>query len=73
MPLSERSRSAIFRKLSVVVDEESIEELRSHFPARDVEEPVTEDHVRAEFVVGTVLGAAIPMTGILLGAILATA
>jgi hypothetical protein len=47
--LSEKSRSAIYRGLaSVVQDEEAIEEMLSHFPAREVEELVTKDFLRAE-------------------------
>lgn len=38
MPLSGRSRSAIFQKLGDVVDQQSIEQMQSSFPARDVEE-----------------------------------
>lgn len=49
MTLSERSRSAIYRGLSSVVeDQEAIEEMLSHFPAREVEELVTKDYLRAE-------------------------
>lgn len=47
--LSEKSRSAIYRGLaSVVDDEEAVEEMLSHFPAREVEELVTKDFLRAE-------------------------
>lgn len=49
MTLSEKSRSAIYQGLaSVVEDEEAIEEMLSHFPGREVEEPVTKDFLRAE-------------------------
>lgn len=49
MRLSEKSRSAIYQGLaSVVHDEEAIEEMLSHFPARGVEELVTKDSFCAE-------------------------
>lgn len=34
--------------VTLVPDEQAVQELLSHFPARDVEEPVTKDHLRAE-------------------------
>ncbi len=50
--LSERSRSALYLGLSGVVgNEEAVEEMLSYFPARDVEESVTKEHLRAEFTV----------------------
>ena len=49
MALTERSRSALYQGLSVVVaDEQAVEEMLSYFPARDVEEPVTKEFLRAE-------------------------
>jgi hypothetical protein len=49
MSLSEKSRTAIYRGFSDVIDDpQAIEELLSYFPARDVEEPVTKDFLRAE-------------------------
>lgn len=48
MPLSERSRTTIYQALEPVVGEEAISEMLSHFPARDVEEPVTKEFLRAE-------------------------
>ncbi|MEZ5311516.1 MAG: hypothetical protein R2735_13180 [Microthrixaceae bacterium] len=49
MALSERSRSALYRGFSAVVDdEEAVAEMLSFFPARDVEEAVTKEFVRAE-------------------------
>jgi hypothetical protein len=51
MSLSERSRSVLFRELSSMVgDEDAVGEMMSYFPARDVEEPVTKEHLRAELV-----------------------
>jgi hypothetical protein len=52
MPLSERSRSVLYRGLSDAIgDEGAVEEMLSHFPARDVEEVVTKEHLRAEMTV----------------------
>ncbi len=49
MALTERSRSALYQGLSVAVDDEqAVEEMLSYFPARDVEEPVTKEFLRAE-------------------------
>ncbi|HXH57362.1 hypothetical protein [Iamia sp.] len=49
MALTERSRSALYQGLGTIIDdEEAVREVLSHFPARDVEEPVTKDHLRAE-------------------------
>jgi chromosome segregation ATPase len=46
--MTERSRSALYQGLSTVVDEEAVQEMMSFFPARDVEEPVTKEFLRAE-------------------------
>jgi len=46
--LTERSRSALYLGLSNIVDEEAVQEMMSYFPARDVEEPVTKEFLRAE-------------------------
>lgn len=48
MALSERSRSALYQGFSAFVDEEAVQEMMSFFPARDVEEPVTKEFLRAE-------------------------
>ena len=48
MALTERSRSALYLGLSSIVDEEAVQEMMSFFPARDVEEPVTKELLRAE-------------------------
>lgn len=48
MALTEKSRAALFQGLSNVVDEEAVEEMLSFFPARDVEEAVTKEFLRAE-------------------------
>jgi hypothetical protein len=47
--LSEKSRSALYQGLvSAVRDEEAVAEMMAYFPARDVEEPVTKEYLRAE-------------------------
>lgn len=49
MSLSEKSRSALYVGLTgLVEDEEAVGEMLSYFPARDVEEPVTKEFLRAE-------------------------
>jgi hypothetical protein len=49
MSLSERNRAALYHGLCTVIDdEEAVDEMLSHFPARDAEEPATKDFVRAE-------------------------
>ena len=48
MALTERSRSALYLGLSNIVDEEAVQEMMSFFPARDVEDPVTKELLRAE-------------------------
>jgi flavin-dependent dehydrogenase len=48
MSLSERNRSALYQGLSEVIDPDAVEEMLSYFPARDVEEPVTKEYLRAE-------------------------
>ena len=48
MPLSQKHRSTIFQKLEPILGEEEAEALLSQFPARDLDEPVTREFVRAE-------------------------
>ncbi len=48
MALSQKHRSRIYEKLSPMLGEEEAEALLSHFPARDLDEPVTKEFVRAE-------------------------
>lgn len=45
MALSERSRSALYQALSRTIEEEAVAEMLAHFPARDVDEPVTREHL----------------------------
>ncbi len=49
MALSERSRSVLYQGLvAIVEDEQAVQKMMSYLPARDVEEPVTKDFLRAE-------------------------
>ena len=49
MPMTERSRAALFRSLGHLTgDEEAVGEMLSQFPTRDADEPATKDFVRAE-------------------------
>ena len=49
MTLSERSRSALYRGLAAIIDDqEAVQEMLSQFPSRDVDEYVTKDFLRAE-------------------------
>ena len=48
MALSQKHRSSIYQHLTPILGEEEAEALLSHFPARDLDEPVTKEFVRAE-------------------------
>ena len=48
MALSQKHRSSIYTHLTPIIGEEETEALLSHFPARDLDEPVTKEFVRAE-------------------------
>jgi len=48
--LSQKHRSSIYQQLSPILGEEA-EALLSQFPARDLDEPVTKEFVRAEIAV----------------------
>ena len=50
MPMTERSRHKLYETFTALIDDETaVQEMLSYFPARDVEEPVTKDFLRAEF------------------------
>ena len=53
MPISEKSRSALYQGLTPIAGEEAVSEMLSQFPARDVDEPVTKDFLRAELNAAT--------------------
>jgi hypothetical protein len=46
--LSEKHRSSIYLTLAPMLGEEEAEALLSQFPARELDEPVTKEFVRAE-------------------------
>ena len=48
MALSEKHRSSIYLTLAPMLGEEEAEALLSQFPARELDEPVTKEFVRAE-------------------------
>jgi predicted nucleic acid-binding Zn-ribbon protein len=48
MALSQQHRTAIYGKLSPVIGDKETEALLLQFPAREEDEPVTKDHLRAE-------------------------
>jgi hypothetical protein len=48
MALSQKHRSTIYQRLQPILGEEESEALLSHFPARDLDEPVTKEFVHAE-------------------------
>lgn len=48
MALSQKDRTTIYTGLHPILGEEATEALLSHFPARDLDEPVTKEFVRAE-------------------------
>lgn len=48
MTLTAKHRSSIYRTLSPLIGEEEAEALLAEFPARDLDEPVTKEFLRAE-------------------------
>jgi vacuolar-type H+-ATPase subunit I/STV1 len=47
--MTERSRHKLYETFTALIDDETaVQEMLSYFPARDVEEPVTKDFLRAE-------------------------
>lgn len=51
MALTERSWHKIYETFTTLIDDEqAVQEMLSYFPARDVEEPVTKEHLRAELL-----------------------
>ncbi|MEX2292763.1 MAG: hypothetical protein WD691_03165, partial [Acidimicrobiales bacterium] len=58
MALSEKHRSSIYQHLAELLGDEEADALLSQFPARDLDEPVTKDFVRAEIAdIRTEVGA----------------
>ena len=51
MALTERSRNKIYETFNTLIDDEqAVEEMLSYFPARDVEEPVSKDHLSSQLL-----------------------
>lgn len=48
MPLTNKHRSSIYRRLVPVLGDEETEALLSQFPARDDDEPISREFLRAE-------------------------
>ena len=48
MAISEKSRSALYQGLVPIAGEEAVGEMLSYFPARDIDEPVSKELLRAE-------------------------
>ncbi len=51
MALSEKHRSSIYQHFAEVLGDEEADALLSQFPARDLDEPVSKEFVRAEIAV----------------------
>ena len=49
MALTEKSRSSLYQAFAQIAGEEATAEMLSFFPARDVEEPVTREHLDRRF------------------------
>ena len=77
MPISEKSRSAIYQALSPITGEEAVAEMLAQFPARDLDEPITRDYLDARLaglrvemhqeinrLLVWVIGAMIALTGV---------
>ena len=77
MALSQKHRSVLFEHFAPLVGEDVSEALMAEFPARDGDELVTKDFLRAELAelrtdllvkqTGLLLGALTLMTGVILG------
>jgi hypothetical protein len=52
MSMSEKSRNTIYQTFQPQLGEEATEEMLSYFPARDLDEPVTKEFLRAELAEG---------------------
>lgn len=48
MAMSEKNRVALYLAFRPLAGDEAVADMLSHFPTRDVEEPVTKAHLRAE-------------------------
>ena len=48
MALTNNSRTAIYSGLTDIIDEDAVEEMLTNFPARETDEPVTQDFLAAQ-------------------------
>jgi len=48
MAMSQKSRTQIYQALEPLLGEVATEEMLAHFPARDLDQPVTVAHLQAE-------------------------
>ena len=48
MAMSQKSRTTIYQALEPMIGEVATEEMLAHFPARDLDQPVTVAHLHAE-------------------------
>ena len=48
MAMSQKSRTQIYQTFEPLLGEVATEEMLAHFPARDLDQPVTVAHLRAE-------------------------
>ena len=48
MALTNKSRTAIYSGLTDIIDEDAVEEMLTNFPARETDEPVTQDFLAAQ-------------------------
>jgi len=48
MALPEKHRNTIYNALVPLLGEEATQAMLSEYPARDLDEPITRDHLRAE-------------------------
>ena len=51
MAMSQKSRTQIYQALEPLLGEVATEEMLAHFPARDLDQPVTVAHLQAEMAV----------------------
>ena len=48
MALTNKSPTAIYSGLTDIIDEDAVEEMLTNFPARETDEPVTQDFLAAQ-------------------------
>ena len=49
MAISQKSRTTIYQAFEPLLGEVATEEMLAHFPARDLDQPVTVAHLQAEW------------------------